>query len=42
MDHFELLIELETNLRIWYKDGDQFNSLLKIDLLKKSKQLNFQ
>jgi len=29
-DHFELLIELGTNLRIWYKDMDQFNDLLKI------------
>jgi len=27
-DHFELLIESETNLRIWYKDKDQFDGLL--------------
>jgi len=28
-DHFELLIESETNLRILYKDMDQFGDLLQ-------------
>jgi len=27
-DHFELLIESKTNLKIWYKDKDQFGDLL--------------
>lgn len=26
--HFELLIKSETNLKIWYKDNDQFDGLL--------------
>jgi len=30
MNHFELLIESETNLRIWYKDMDQFNGLVLV------------
>jgi len=30
MDHFELLIESETKLKIWYKDMDQFDGLLNI------------
>lgn len=28
-DYFEILIESGTNLRITYKDKDQFNDLLK-------------
>jgi len=35
MDHFELLIESGINLRIWYKDRDQFDGLLEKKIIWK-------